>query len=395
MNALELEKLSRKTGRPILGIRSYDKKPGAEEKKGLKTELMDPDDFQGLVAQLNLSMGARVMMTHNEWVAAGLMNGAVGTVRGFVWGAGGDPHSTDPAKQAPVFVVVEFDDVDLGCEEVVNERCDVEVVPRDFFPGMDLGVDAEGKPRSRRCVPVSRYEAQAASGESVYRHQFPLTLAWAMTHWKAQGMTLARARVKLGAKTAKQAGIGFVAVTRVKHPRDLVFEDDLPEWDAFQDAQFSETFRSRCRFERRLRAKASHTLRKYGFCKADPWSERESRIAAELIRRLDAVGAKQRASLRFERDPYAWCWPGEEPKIESLLRGEVEKWARGDEARLCEGQEVAERLRSSAFTCCSGSTGLLVSAGTAPAVRQSEAARQGQCGHGGRRRAYDGWDLEG
>ena len=48
------------------------------------------------------------------------MNGALGTVRGAVWPEGGDPNSTDVAKQAPVCLVVEFDDVNLG-EEV---RCD-------------------------------------------------------------------------------------------------------------------------------------------------------------------------------------------------------------------------------------------------------------------------------
>ena len=45
------------------------------------------------------------------------MNGALGHVRGYVWPEGGDPRSTDSKKRAPLCVVVEFDDVDLGVQE--------------------------------------------------------------------------------------------------------------------------------------------------------------------------------------------------------------------------------------------------------------------------------------
>ena len=173
------------------------------------------------------------------------MNGALGWVRGFVWPEGGDPRSADKSKQAPVCVVVEFDDVNLGEEQAKNSdgslRFDEKgvpvMVPRTFFPNLDLGVDEKGVPRSRKCVPIFRHKVSSVENEQVVRHQFPLTLAWALTHWKAQGMTLPRARVQLSKRTAAQPGIGFVAVTRVKHPRDLLFEEDLPDWEDFQQAQ--------------------------------------------------------------------------------------------------------------------------------------------------------------
>ncbi len=60
---------------------------------------------------------------------------------------------------------------------------------------MTLGPGPDGKDRSLKCVPIFRQEFPALSDEDVIRKQFPLTLAWALTHWKAQGMTLARARV--------------------------------------------------------------------------------------------------------------------------------------------------------------------------------------------------------
>ncbi len=55
-------------------------------------------------------------------------------------------------------------------------------------------------------------------------------MAWALTHWKAQGMTLQRVRISMCDDAAGIAGIGYVAVTRVKHVEHLVFEEDLPSW---------------------------------------------------------------------------------------------------------------------------------------------------------------------
>ena len=46
------------------------------------------NQFRGLRSALLLCVGARVMLHTNEWVEAGLMNGAMGTVRGLA-GKGG------------------------------------------------------------------------------------------------------------------------------------------------------------------------------------------------------------------------------------------------------------------------------------------------------------------
>ena len=133
-------------------MRCYAERPAKE--KQLKTDLMDPADFQGLEARLKLCVGARVLLTHNEWVESGLMNGALGYVRGFVWPEHGDPNSAKAEKQAPICVIVEFDDVTLGVDEVMREgeKCSQ---ARDFFPNMDLGKDREGKSRSSKFVPIS------------------------------------------------------------------------------------------------------------------------------------------------------------------------------------------------------------------------------------------------
>jgi hypothetical protein len=135
------------------------------------------------------------------------MNGALGTVLGFVWPQGGDPHSPKRQLQSPVCVVVEFDDIDLGEEQALDEHGDPVVQAgqfvfrrKNFFPSLveSLGCDERGVPRADRCVPIFHSQNGAESDDKVSRSQFPLVLAWALTHWKAQGMTLRRTRVRMG-----------------------------------------------------------------------------------------------------------------------------------------------------------------------------------------------------
>jgi hypothetical protein len=81
-----------------------------------------------------------------------------------------DPKSTKPELRVPVCVIVEFDELKL---------------PDDLSMG-------EGK---KRWVPIFHEKTFSGAEEKVTRKQFPLTLAWALTHWKAQGMTLRKVRI--------------------------------------------------------------------------------------------------------------------------------------------------------------------------------------------------------
>ena len=194
---------------------------------------------------------------------------------------------------------------------------DVKGNHRTFFPG---------EPDKARWVPIFRESASGTSAENVLRKQFPLVLAWAITHWKAQGMTLRRTRVHLGSKAAATAGVGFTAVTRVRHPTHMVFDVDLPDWLVFQSVQYTPAYRRRRRFELRLQAKASGTIRKYGFCEADgeQWSESERRRADTLLSRLRAVREMQRARLvptGHRTDEEAYLWPEGEPAYKDILLG--------------------------------------------------------------------------
>ena len=143
-------------------------------------------------------------------------------------------------------------------------------------------------------------------------------------------------------------GVGYVAVSRVKHFRKLVFDVDLPAWETFQEACHKARFRSRRRFELRLQARFSRTLRKYGFCEADPWTREEAAAAEELLKGLRAKGQLQRAAISHSGKPCdedAHIWPDGEPSFDALLGKEVKELGREDASRVTFLAGVAQRLR--------------------------------------------------
>ena len=299
-NKDRLEQLSRESRRPILAIKALHQRP-----KGTKPERMDDEQFRGLQAELWLCVLARVLLNTNEWVEAGLVNGATGYVRGFMFPLGFDPTSDDTAKSTPLCVIVEFDDVDLGEDPATGAK-------RTFFPG---------EPGKERWVPIFRAAPVASQSDgTITREQFPLTLAWALTHWKAQGMTLRRVRICMRSAAAAIAGVGYVAITRVKHIEHLLFEEDLPPWEAFQEARRKPGFRQRRRMELRLLARFSRTLRQYGFCEEDLWTVAERDVAERLLVVLKARGRRELQAARFERGKVnatedTWPWPPAGPDV--------------------------------------------------------------------------------
>ena len=112
----------------------------------------------GLEAKLNLAVGARVMLRRNSNTKAGLVNGAIGTVTNINM----------------TYVQVKFDKVDAPYEvERVKSRF---MVMKNFF---------------------------------LYRKQFPLILAFAVTIHKCQGLSLDCAVVDLS-ENVFSAGMAYV-----------------------------------------------------------------------------------------------------------------------------------------------------------------------------------------
>merc|ERR1712185_439329 len=101
-----------------------------------------------------------------------------------------------------------------------------------------------------------------------------------------------------------------------------------------------------------MQAKFSRTLRRYGFCEADPWTAAEADAADLLLRGLRAKGQMQRASLAATGKPSdedAWIWPATGPAFDALLAeqvGEVAEYSQHSREFLV---EVAKRLRGELY----------------------------------------------
>ena len=121
-------------------------------------------------------------------------------------------------------------------------------------------------------------------------------------------MTLDRVRVHLFEKTAAVPGIGFVACTRVRHPWDMIFEKDLPEYEHFMNARRTPAFRERRRFEMKQEARVSRTLRRYGYCEADLWTAEEVAVAVaeDLIKGLRTLPGSSEIVCGIVKETWMW-----------------------------------------------------------------------------------------
>ncbi|KAJ8027670.1 ATP-dependent DNA helicase PIF1 [Holothuria leucospilota] len=145
-----------------------------------------PNAKSTLPAELNIAIGARVMLTTNLDVADGLVNGVTGKVTGIV-------HGNLPNNQ-PEAICILFDNPRIGA----NCR-------RKYLPPANV---AQGS-----VVILPHKEIYQIRLQHVTRQQFPLKLAWAFTIHKVQGMTMERATVSFTG--IFQAGMAYVALSRV------------------------------------------------------------------------------------------------------------------------------------------------------------------------------------
>ena len=144
------------------------------------------DDAGGLYPVVCLARGARVMLSSNLWVEMGLVNGAMGTIQAICYHEGCSP------PDLPMAVTILF----------------------DGYTGPTLS-------NSTVTIPPIRH-SWSTSDNRCSRLQLPLKLAWAVTIHKAQGLTLNKVVIDTGKKEFS-AGLTFVAISRVRHITDLIF----------------------------------------------------------------------------------------------------------------------------------------------------------------------------
>ena len=140
---------------------------------------------------LNVKINARVMITTNIDVSGGLTNGAVGTVTNVV---------IDDTIGKMITILVSFDSKHVGQE------------------AMHMSVY---KSTNQNAVPIYKTQAtfpihKKTSCQAI-RSQFPLTLAWAVTIHKCQGLTLPEIVTDMTpAKGKFKLGQACVAFSRVR-----------------------------------------------------------------------------------------------------------------------------------------------------------------------------------
>ena len=145
-------------------------------------------DTGNLPTLLKLAIGARVMLTVNVDVSDGLVNGARGEV----------VHVVTSNEHNVVKILVKFDNQTVGLKAIQSSPF------RTAYPN---------------AVPLIKHEAtfllRGRRGNDIKRLQFPLTLAWATTIHKVQGLTLDEIVVDMKGGRFN-AGQAYVAFSRVK-----------------------------------------------------------------------------------------------------------------------------------------------------------------------------------
>ena len=116
------------------------------------------NDMGSLQPKLLLSKGAKVMLTRNLWKSVGLCDGTLGKVLHIIY------KDNDCPRSLPIAIIVQFEEGYTGPTFYKN-------IPN--------------------CVPITPVPAISDTlGSADERLQLPLRLAWSITIYKSQGLTL-------------------------------------------------------------------------------------------------------------------------------------------------------------------------------------------------------------
>ena len=186
----------------------------AHDSKPIYYEIQPPE-------VLDLKVGAQVMLVKNLDVQKGLVNGSRGVVVGFQTAPAVFPveQGHEPSRGGG-------DDVDVLSQAVAS------VALQDIDPTPECCVSLQGDIRQSvqsgvSLHPIVRFEGaqqlqtmpprdfefdENAYGQCSFRRQIPLTLAWALSIHKAQGMSISNLEVTC--EDVWQAGQIYVALSR-------------------------------------------------------------------------------------------------------------------------------------------------------------------------------------
>ena len=158
--------------------------------KCVDSSLIPDDDREcaGLASSLSLAVDAIVMLRRNINTNKGLVNGARGIITSFQW----------DCQKTPSQVMVRFFNESVGDS--------AEPISIDPFTSLFYG----------------------KKNSLIQRTQFPLSLSWACTIHKVQGLTLSSAVIDLGLKVFSP-GMAYVALGRVRSLNGISLLDFHPK----------------------------------------------------------------------------------------------------------------------------------------------------------------------
>ena len=154
----------------------------------------------GLDYNIELKVGARVMLTTNVDVEDRLINGQIGTVAKI---------KMNRVSSKPEVTYVKFDDQHAGQVRISKSG--------------DRYAIANGAVPITSVLGRFKVKEHRQSSPEIQRTQFPLTLAWACTVHKVQGLTLPEVVFSFELFRQRQFNYGqvYVALSRVKALSDL------------------------------------------------------------------------------------------------------------------------------------------------------------------------------
>jgi len=221
-NAEQLKKLSN----PICCIEANHDLPAFKSKSS--------EACRKLQSKIHLAVGSQVMLLWNISLAHGLVNGSTGTVIDFVFTDG------QKAPNLPFAIVVNFPDYKGP----------------PFFTGDERS----------KWVPMrpEKYDFTDAEGTSHFREQYPLCLSWALTIWKAQGLTIrGKVVVDLDDKERTTAQ-SYVAMSRATNIQNMCIGKALTRDRLTTEISKSKVLQNRLKEDERLTTLWNSTREFYG-----------------------------------------------------------------------------------------------------------------------------------
>ena len=234
---------------------------GAEQDVALK---MDDADFVNLPSVLELAIDVPVIVILNLVIGLGIMNGTRGIVKDILFEKPDGPLSRDQVDRMPHTVLVD-------CPKYTGPS---------FFNEHEY-------PEKRTWVPFRPQTRTSERDGNVQRIQFPFVLGWAITVEKAQGMTIEKGGVRMGAK-AGEPGKLFTALTRFPHPDCFMLDDSFPDMRTIMQQRHSLSFSKRQEWEKHMRILFSRTLRRHlrDSTLYNPdmvWTDDETKLAEDIF----------------------------------------------------------------------------------------------------------------